>query len=125
VRPLLSGACAARVARVDSSAQSRWRCPVQANEPSAAEGCPLHQSPDGSHPIVCHGAVGHSHIPSWWRSSSAYAKRLPEKVLVGTDCGFATSVVLDVGHLDVARAKREALPGSMVASKPLWGKVGT
>jgi 5-methyltetrahydropteroyltriglutamate--homocysteine methyltransferase len=49
-----------------------------------------------------------------------------ENVIAGNDCGFATSAVFAEVHPDVAWAKLKALAkGAMIASKHLWGKVGT
>lgn len=49
-----------------------------------------------------------------------------ENVIAGSDCGFATSAVLDEVHPDVAWAKLGSLTeGAMIASKHLWGKVAS
>jgi len=49
-----------------------------------------------------------------------------ENVIAGSDCGFATSAVLDEVHPDVAWAKLRALAeGAMIASRHLWGRVAT
>ena len=45
-----------------------------------------------------------------------------ERVIAGTDCGFATSRAGDELHPDVAWAKLEALvEGAGIASSRLWG----
>ena len=44
-----------------------------------------------------------------------------ERVIAGTDCGFATSRAGDELHPDVAWAKLEALvEGAKIATKRLW-----
>jgi len=46
-----------------------------------------------------------------------------ERVIAGTDCGFATSRAGDEVHPDVAWAKLEALvQGARIATSRLWGR---